>query len=90
MRISPKIKIRERAHYTFAQFWTPPKNDYVIWEVRTLIGLRGTCALARLVMCHWVLKWKEMLTRNRVRIVEYMRYMDDGRAFLSPLKPCWR
>ena len=54
------------------------------------IGLRGTCAIARLIMCHWDLKWKEVMRRNRITLEEYMRYMDDGRAFLSPIRSGWR
>ena len=54
------------------------------------IGLRGTCALARFIMCHWDLQWKDLLTMNRVTLVDYMRYMDDGRAFLSQIRAGWR
>ena len=54
------------------------------------IGLRGTCALARLVMCSWDRAWKELMRTNNITIEEFMRYMDDGRAFLYPLQPGWR
>ena len=54
------------------------------------IGLRGTCAIARLVMCYWDKTWKEMMRLNRIELDLYMRYMDDGRAFLAPIKPGWR
>ena len=47
------------------------------------IGLRGTCALARLVMCSWDRVWKELLRTNNIIIEEFMRYMDDGRIFLG-------
>ena len=54
------------------------------------IGLRGTCALARLAMCAWDRAWKEKMMMSKIDIKGYMRYMDDGRAFLHPLKPGWR
>ena len=54
------------------------------------IGLRGTCAVARLVMCHWDRQWKIMMQVNRITLKEYFRYMDDGRALLAPLRPGWR
>ena len=54
------------------------------------IGLRGTCAIARLVMCHWDMRWKELMEKNRIRIEEYLRYMDDGRVFIYPIRPGWR
>ena len=31
-----------------------------------------------------------MMNMNRVQIEGYMRYMDDGRVFLAPLRPGWR
>ena len=54
------------------------------------IGLRGTCAIARLCMCHWDRAWKKMMSQNRIELERYMRYMDDGRAFLAPIRPGWR
>ena len=54
------------------------------------IGLRGTCALARLMMCNWDRLWVNLMVKNRVKIEEYMRYMDDGRSFLHPFKAGWR
>ena len=54
------------------------------------IGLRGTCAIARLVMCNWDRVWKDLMEKNCITLEEFMRYMDDGRVFLHPLKPGWR
>ena len=54
------------------------------------IGLRGTCALARLVMCNWDRLWEELVKKNRITLEDYMRYMDDGRSFLHPFKHGWR
>ena len=50
------------------------------------IGLRGTCALARLTMCNWDRLWEELMKRNRVTLEEYMRYMDDDRSFFYPFR----
>ena len=54
------------------------------------IGLRGTCAIARLVMQMWDRKWLDRLARLKVVIWLAMRYMDDGRTFLAPFRPGWR
>ena len=54
------------------------------------IGLRGTCAIARLVMQMWDSKWLERMARLKVVIELAMRYMDDGRAFLAAIKAGWR
>ena len=54
------------------------------------IGLRGTCAIARLVMQMWDHKWLSRMTKLNVIVALAMRYMDDGRAFLAPLKAGWR
>ena len=50
------------------------------------IGLRGTCALARLTMCNWDRLREELIRRNRVTLEEYMRYMDNGKSFLYPFR----
>ena len=54
------------------------------------IGLRGTCAIARLVMQMWDLKWMNRMNKLKVVIWLAMRYMDDGRSFLAPSRPGWR
>ena len=54
------------------------------------IGLRGTCAIARLVMCAWDRCWKEAMVTNSITIEGYWRYMDDGRIFLHAIKRGWR
>ena len=54
------------------------------------IGLRGTCAIARLTMCNWDRNWKRLIENNRILLNEYMRYMDDGRSMLPAIKPGWR
>ena len=53
------------------------------------IGLRGTCAIARLTMCNWDRHWMRLMQDNRVKVTEYVRYMDDGRTILPAFKPGW-
>ena len=54
------------------------------------IGLRGTCAIARVVMPRFDIKWKKRLNDLKIELMLNCRYMDDGRAFLYPLRPGWR
>ena len=54
------------------------------------IGLRGTCAIARLVMQVWDKKWLDRMAKLNVAIELAMRYMDDGRAILYAIKAGWR
>ena len=54
------------------------------------IGLRGTCAIARLTMCAWDRRWRNRMEELGVKILLYSRYMDDGRAHLPPFKSGWR
>ena len=54
------------------------------------IGLRGTCTLARLVMQVYDRKWEAMVKEAGVKLNLYMRYMDDGRKFLHPIRKGWR
>ena len=54
------------------------------------IGLRGTCAIARLMMQIFDVKWEGRLRELCIKIWLNTRYMDDGRTAISPLKPGWR
>ena len=54
------------------------------------IGLRGTCAVARLTMQLFDVKWRELIERWRLAIWLVMRYMDDKRIFLPPIRKGWR
>ena len=54
------------------------------------IGLRGTCAVARLVLQMFDLKWESRLMDMRIKVWLITRYMDDARIFLPPIKPGWR
>ena len=54
------------------------------------IGLRGTCAVARVTMQMWDIKWKKSLEDEGITTWLLARYMDDARAFLPPFKHGWR
>ena len=54
------------------------------------IGLRGTCAVARLIMQIFDGKWEAMLQKVGLTVHMMARYMDDCRTFLPPVRPGWR
>ena len=54
------------------------------------IGLRGTCAVARLIMQIFDVKWGAALERAGLTVHLMSRYMDDCRTFLPPVRPGWR
>ena len=54
------------------------------------IGLRGTCAVARVVMQIFDVKWKKKLTELCIKTEMIARYMDDCRTLLHPIKHGWR
>ena len=54
------------------------------------IGLRSTCAVARVVMNEWDMAWLERMESNNIVIRKGERYMDDLRVFLRAIKPGWR
>ena len=54
------------------------------------IGLRSTCAVARVVMNEWDMRWLELCNRSNIKIGKSNRYMDDIRAFLKALREGWR
>ena len=54
------------------------------------IGLRGTCTIARLVMQIWDRKWEGLVGTAGLKLELYIRYMDDGRIMLHPIKRGWR
>ena len=49
------------------------------------IGLRATCACARVVMNSWDIAWMRKMEMNNVVVDLGMRYMDDIRLFLGSL-----
>ena len=54
------------------------------------IGLRATCACARVVMNTWDKAWSNLMRRNNIVVDLGSRYMDDIRVFLGSLKEGWR
>ena len=50
------------------------------------LGLRGTCAIARLVLQVFDSKWRSRLCELGIRTWLIARYVDDSRAFLQPIK----
>ena len=54
------------------------------------IGLRATCAVARVVMNAWDIRWMERMATNNISVITGVRYMDDIRAFLHAIRAGWR
>ena len=54
------------------------------------IGLRGTCAVARVVLQLFDIKWKHRLAGLGITTWQVMRYVDDSRAILPPIRAGWR
>ena len=54
------------------------------------IGLRATCAIARVTMTVWDKLWRKRIEDLNLRIELYTRYMDDGRIVGYPIRPGWR
>ena len=65
-------------------------QNYYLQKRGGPIGLRATCAVARVCMLHWDGEWLERLASNNIRLEKGARYMDDLRAFLHGLKMGWR
>ena len=54
------------------------------------IGLRATCAIARVTMLSWDVKWQQIMKENGIEMEACGRYMDDLRAFLYGIRKGWR
>ena len=54
------------------------------------IGLRGTCAIARVVMQLFDVRWKNKLSKAGLTVWLIARYMDDIRCLLPPIRAGWR
>ena len=54
------------------------------------IGLRSTCAVARVMMNVWDARWMEVVNANNIRVRKSNRYMDDIRCFLKAIREGWR
>ena len=53
-------------------------------------GLRGTCAIARLVMQMFDCKWRLRMEQLGIVIWLLIRYVDDTRVALPPIMEGWR
>ena len=54
------------------------------------IGVRLSCAVARLVMNMWDRNLKTILDTNKLHLEEVFRYLDDWRGIMKALKAGWR
>ena len=54
------------------------------------IGLRATCAVARITMSMWDKRWMNMMEKEGITIITGIRYMDDIRIFLPAIRKGWR
>ena len=54
------------------------------------IGLRSTCAIARVVMARYTIKWKAKLTHHNIHLEGDALYVDDGRVIMYGLRAGWR
>ena len=66
------------------------ENRYFLQQIGGPIGLRGTCAVARLTMVEWDRKWMDMMTKLGISVEDAARYMDDLRVYLHSIKKGWR
>ena len=54
------------------------------------IGVRLSCAVARLIMNTWDRKLKTILAENKVKFETVFRYLDDWRGIMRALAAGWR
>ena len=54
------------------------------------IGLRSTCALARVVMGRWDMKWKEKVKSCNIKVEDDGRYVDVAWVFMFARRASWR
>ena len=54
------------------------------------IGLRATCAIARVCMAQHSVMWQNRMKDSNINIAGSGFYVDDGRVFMHPLRPGWR
>ena len=65
-------------------------TKYYLQQQGGPIGLRATCAVARLTMIMWDRMWLELVTEMGLTVEEAARYMDDLRVYMFPIKEGWR
>ena len=54
------------------------------------IGLRATCAIARVVMARHSILWKKLITASNISTDFDSFYVDDGRIIMYSIRPEWR
>ena len=54
------------------------------------IGLRATCAIARVVMARHSIMWAKLIEANNINTSFIGFYVDDGRIIMYSLRPGWR
>ena len=54
------------------------------------IGMRSTCAIARVSMGYHSILWKQKMDENNIQIEGFGFYVDDGRVVMYPLRAGWR
>ena len=65
-------------------------NCYFLQQKGGPIGLRATCAVARLTMVEWDRMWLERITEMGLTVEEAARYMDDLRLYMYGIRAGWR
>ena len=65
-------------------------GNHFLQKVGGPIGLRSTCAVARLVMSWWDTKLLTLVEENNITLEEKTRYMDDFRLWLQSIRLGWR
>ena len=65
-------------------------SRYYLQQKGGPIGLRATCAVARLAMVDWDKQWQSRLADTNIEMEDASRYMDDVRAFLFAIREGWR
>ena len=65
-------------------------GKYYLQKAGGPIGLRSTCAIARLVMMWWDTELMSVITTNNMTVEERARYMDDIRLWLFNIRLGWR
>ena len=53
------------------------------------IGLRGSAAVARIVMCRWDQTWARLMKECNINLLLFYRYVDDIRTMLRPILKGW-
>ena len=82
MRLAVEVLFRTHV-YSF-------KGNYYRQADGGPIGLRATCAIARVCMAQHSVKWQTRMEDCNINIAGSGFYVDDGRVFMHPLRPGWR